>query len=110
MNTMIPSQVQFDLSVSDLPARVTQVSSEELILSEGGARLVCNSGLSYRLKWTSGPNKGRVVFTNQVSKGVAADDCRRACPWGNGGRESSTAKVAYGPTGGYYQCVCCKRV
>jgi N-acetylmuramic acid 6-phosphate (MurNAc-6-P) etherase len=46
MNTMIPNKLKFDLDLNDLPARVTQVSSEALSLSAAGRLAYVDSGLT----------------------------------------------------------------
>jgi hypothetical protein len=48
MNTMIPTELRFDLDLQDLPARATQVSSDALskVSGGGGCRLVKTNELA----------------------------------------------------------------
>jgi hypothetical protein len=41
MKTMIPNEVRFGIDLNDLPARVTQVSSEEALSLTGGSFSIC---------------------------------------------------------------------
>jgi hypothetical protein len=87
MKTMIPNVVRLGLDFSDLPARATQVSPEELALS--GGRSCQNAG-------------GQPIF-NQSQAGTV---CRRVC--------SSIGTVWNGQWSTVSQgrasvCGCCKR-
>ena len=104
MNTIIPNELSFSSDLDDLPARVTQVSSEEFILS--GGRLVCDK---IYLAWNNG--RGAAVTIDEISIGRASDYCRQSCPnlgskyLGSGGEFNTATRFL-----GIYMCNCCRIV
>jgi hypothetical protein len=97
MNTMIPTELRFDLDLQDLPARAVEVSSEALSLSGGYNRCYKNSTCCDVL--------GRIPMVYNAWDNILAKYCPSTCrtspfsKWNGQGNAGSN---------GIAVCGCCK--